>query len=104
MPCPYCDGKAEFDYDDDNLNWISCNACGIAALYDHEKPVLTGTENSTGAINQYETIISSFSPMIFKEEQMDWPEGDGLLEYELLPPSKMEAIKFSWCDASITSL
>ncbi|EPE6674759.1 hypothetical protein ACT3KP_16050 [Escherichia coli] len=51
MPCPYCDGKAEFDYDDDNLNWISCNACGIAALYDHEKPVLTGTENSTGAIN-----------------------------------------------------
>lgn len=51
MPCPYCDGKAEFDYDDDNLNWISCNACGIAALYDQEKPVLTGIENSTGAIN-----------------------------------------------------
>lgn len=30
LPCPYCGGKADFDYDDDNLNWISCSVCGIA--------------------------------------------------------------------------
>ncbi|HBM9903986.1 TPA: Lar family restriction alleviation protein [Enterobacter chengduensis] len=30
LPCPCCGGRAEFDYDDDNLNWISCNACGIS--------------------------------------------------------------------------
>ncbi|AUV26684.1 Lar family restriction alleviation protein [Citrobacter sp. RHBSTW-00678] len=30
LPCPLCGGGAEFDYDDDNLNWISCSACGIS--------------------------------------------------------------------------
>jgi len=30
LPCPCCGGNAEFDYDDDNLNWISCNVCGIS--------------------------------------------------------------------------
>lgn len=30
LPCPCCGGKSEFDYDDDNLNWISCNVCGIS--------------------------------------------------------------------------
>lgn len=30
LPCPCCGGRAEFDYDDDNLNWISCNVCGIS--------------------------------------------------------------------------
>lgn len=30
LPCPFCGGCAEFDYDDDNLNWISCNVCGIS--------------------------------------------------------------------------
>ncbi|CAH3644747.1 TPA: Lar family restriction alleviation protein [Citrobacter freundii] len=30
LPCPFCGGGAEFDYDDDNLNWISCNVCGIS--------------------------------------------------------------------------
>lgn len=30
LPCPCCGGKADFDYDDDNLNWISCSVCGIA--------------------------------------------------------------------------
>lgn len=30
LPCPCCGEKAEFDYDDDNLNWISCNVCGIS--------------------------------------------------------------------------
>jgi hypothetical protein len=30
LPRPCCGGKADFDYDDDNLNWISCSVCGIA--------------------------------------------------------------------------
>jgi len=30
LPCPCCGGNAEFDYDDDNLNWISCNVFGIS--------------------------------------------------------------------------
>lgn len=30
LPCPFCGGKAEFDYDDDGLNWISCSKCGIS--------------------------------------------------------------------------
>ncbi|EEA8679368.1 DUF551 domain-containing protein [Salmonella enterica subsp. enterica] len=30
LPCPLCGGGAEFDYDDDNLNWISCSVCGIS--------------------------------------------------------------------------
>lgn len=30
LPCPFCGGGAEFDYDDDNLNWISCSVCGIS--------------------------------------------------------------------------
>ncbi|MCU6240768.1 Lar family restriction alleviation protein [Enterobacter asburiae] len=30
LPCPCCGGNAEFDYDDDNLNWISCHVCGIS--------------------------------------------------------------------------
>lgn len=30
LPCPFCGGKAEFDYDDDGLNWISCSTCGVS--------------------------------------------------------------------------
>lgn len=30
LPCPFCGGGDEFDYDDDNLNCISCNVCGIS--------------------------------------------------------------------------
>ena len=30
LPCPFCGGKAEFDYDDDGINWISCSTCGVS--------------------------------------------------------------------------
>ncbi|MBP6517893.1 Lar family restriction alleviation protein [Shewanella sp.] len=28
-PCPFCGGKADFDYDDSGYNWVFCTKCGV---------------------------------------------------------------------------
>lgn len=30
LPCPFCGGKAHFDYDDNGWNWIECGECQCA--------------------------------------------------------------------------
>ncbi|MGM8836196.1 Lar family restriction alleviation protein, partial [Enterobacter hormaechei subsp. steigerwaltii] len=65
LPCPCCGGRADFDFDDDNLNWISCNVCGISTdtayhtdvdardrlrdVWNHRAAMLQGAEPVTTA-------------------------------------------------------
>lgn len=50
-PCPFCGGKAEFDYDDNGWNWIECQQChvsskaGVHAMEDC-KPMLAESWNN----------------------------------------------------------
>ena len=47
-PCPFCGGKADFDYDDSGYNWVFCKKCGVSTdtrMHDHEDARLRLSED-----------------------------------------------------------
>ena len=77
LPCPFCGGGAEFDYDDDNLNWISCNVCGISTDTVYHTDVdardkLRAVWNRRAAMLQsnYRDLSQPVDPQVAEYEEM----------------------------------